>query len=297
MHAYIRIFICVVILYIVSILSTYNYSRKEIVENIILGSTEFSFGDSETKSNFYTVSQESINSVFNKLSESDIIVLSSIIKDDKQNWGPINYKILDIAQSTFSPLYNFFLRLNDTAKYSVYYSSIRLLSKFGDAGLEELYKLNFREHNSSAQALLFETLSNPNTPDQIKSHFKNELYTEITKSEEFIEEFHTKYCSDLNKKCLVPSLEKTYLEDENILDNLQKLRLEFRRYRNSDAVQNFELSRYFLPLYPELKERLCDNIKANRLRGLYHRPKWQLECQQNGIYARKLELTIYSNLK
>jgi hypothetical protein len=96
MNTYIRVFrilVCVLILYIVSIVSTYNYSRQQTVENTILNITEFTFGGFSANSNFYTVSDEAIDEVFKELSESDVSILYSIITDEKQNWGPINYKL------------------------------------------------------------------------------------------------------------------------------------------------------------------------------------------------------------
>ena len=59
---------------------------------------------------------------------------------------------------------------------------------------------------------------------------------------------------------------------------MQKRVLEFRRYRNSDEVRNFENARYFLSIFPETKGRLCKNPQANRLRGLYDKEIWKSEC-------------------
>ena len=90
-----------------------------------------------------------------------------------------------------------------------------------------------------------------------------------------ISDFHTKYCSNQNKKCLVPSLEDWYVEGKPNPPKMQKRVLEFRRYRNSNEVQNFENARYFLGIFPEAKGRLCKNPQANRLRGLYDKEIWK----------------------
>lgn len=296
MQAYVKIFFCALLIYAISIATTFNQPRKLDLENIILDSTEFTFSDINNESNFYSVTPETINSVFKKLNDSDVEILSLIIKDEKQNWGPINYKIINFSNSLFGTTSNFLSRLNDSAKFAVYYTSIMLLKKFGSNGIKELSKLIFYEQNSSARAAILEILQSKSTSEESKSSFKKELLSEIDKSEKFITKFHTKYCKDFSKKCLVPSLEKWYIEGQLTPDNIQKRRLEFRRYRNSDEAQNFEYARNFLPIFPELKNRLCNNQEANRLRGLYYKEKWEAECLQNASYNNKIQRTVKSNI-
>lgn len=287
MRAYLRIFYCAILICAISFASyLYNRTRKMEVASQILSSTEFTFNDNN-KVNFYSVSPKTINSAYRKLKTNDIETISSIILDEKQDWGPINYKIVNFASTIIGSSDNFLARLNDSAKFAVYHSSILILKKFGIEGLNELSKLHFRNQNSSAKIALLEIVQNRQTNDEIKKAFKTKFFQELEKSEKFISEFHTKYCKNQNKKCLVPSLEDWYVEGKPNPPEMQKRVLEFRRYRNSDEVQNFENARYFLDIFPEIKDRLCKNPKANRLRGLYDKKRWESECSQNNHSSDK----------
>jgi hypothetical protein len=84
MRAYVRIFFCALLIYAISIATTFNQPRKLDLENIILDSAEFTFSDINNESNFYSVTPETINSVFKKLDDNDIEILSSIIKDENK---------------------------------------------------------------------------------------------------------------------------------------------------------------------------------------------------------------------
>lgn len=282
MRAYLRIFYCAILICAISFASyLYNRTRKIEVASLILSSTEFTFRDSNNKINFYSVSSKTIDSAYRKLKTDDIETISSIILDEKQDWGPINYKIVNFTSAITGSSDNFLARLNNSAKFAVYHSSILILKKFGLEGFNELSKLHFRNQNSSAKVALLEIIQNRQTDDGINNAFKTKFFKELEKSEKFIAEFHTKYCSNKSKKCLVPSLEDWYVEGKPNPPEIQKRLLEFRRYRNSDEVQNFENARYFLRIFPKIKDRLCKNSKANRLRGLYDKKRWESECTQN----------------
>lgn len=282
MRAYLRIFYCAILICAISFASyLYNRTKKTEVASQILSSTEFTFRDSNNKINFYSMSPKTIDSAYRKLKTDDIETISSIILDEKQDWGPINYKIVNFASVITGSTDNFLARLNDSAKFAVYHSSILILKKFGVEGFNELSKLHFKNQNSSAKIAILEIIQNRQTNGGIKKVFKTKFFEELEKSEKFIAEFHKKYCSNQNKKCLVPSLEDWYTEGKPNPPEMQKRVLEFRRYRNSDEVQNFENARYFVDIFPEIKDRLCKNPKANRLRGLYDKERWESECSQN----------------
>ena len=290
MRAYLRIFYCAILICAISFASyLYNRTRKAEVASQILSSTEFTFNDSNNRTNFYSISSKTIESAYKKLKKDDIEILSSIILDEKQDWGPINYKIINFTNAITGSSTNFLVRLNDSAKFAVYYSSIMILKKFGPEGFKELGKLHFRNQNSSAKVALLEIIQNKQTDEETKKVFKDKFFEELEKSEKFIAEFHTKYCSNLSKKCFVPSLEGWYAEGKTNLPEIQKRVLEFQRYKNSNEVQNFENARYFLPIFPEIKDRLCKNQQANRLRGLYDKKKWELECIQNNHYTDEIQ--------
>lgn len=288
MRAYLRIFYCAILICAISFASyLYNRTRKAEVASQILSSTEFTFNDSNNRTNFYSISSKTVESAYKKLKKDDIEILSSIILDEKQDWGPINYKIVNIASAITGSSDNFLARLNESAKFAVYRSSILILKKFGLEGFYELTKLHFQNQNSSAKIALLEIIENRQTNDEIKRVFKTKFFEELEKSEKFISEFHTKYCSNQNKKCLVPSLEDWYVEGKPNPPKMQKRVLEFRRYRNSNEVQNFENARYFLGIFPEAKGRLCKNPQANRLRGLYDKEIWKSECSPNNLSSDK----------
>ena len=106
MRAYLRIFYCAILICAISFASyLYNRTRKAEVVSQILSSTEFTFNDSNNRINFYSISPKTIESAYKKLKKDDIEILSSIILDEKQDWGPINYKIA--RSKPVKNIYNF----------------------------------------------------------------------------------------------------------------------------------------------------------------------------------------------
>lgn len=297
MRAYLRVFYCAILICAISFASyLYNRTRKTEVVSTILSSTNFTFKDDNNKINFYFVTPQTIESAYKKLKSDDIKILSSIIQDEKQDWGPINYKIINLTNAITGSSDNFLARLNDSAKFAVYYSSIMILKKFDQEGFNGLIELHFQSQNASARVAISEIIQNKLTSNFAKKTFKDRFFQELEKSEKFINDFHAKYCKNLYEECVVPSLQDWYVKGKPNSSEIQKRVLEFRRYRNSSEVQNFENARYFLPIFPELKDRLCKNQQANRLRGKYYKKQWESECIHNNFHTDEIRKTVKSNL-
>lgn len=182
MQAYLRIFYCAILICSIAYASyLYNRTRKTEVANIILSSTKFTFNDGNNKINFYSISPKTIDLAYKKLEKGDIEILSSIIKDEKQDWGPINYKIIDFISAITGSSAHFLAKLNDSAKFAVYYSSVMILKRFGSEGFKELAKLHFLNQNQSAKFALLEILQNRQIDDKTKNAFKAQFLEELEK--------------------------------------------------------------------------------------------------------------------